>query len=259
MTERHPDLFKVLIREIGQDGKADIVLGKALRVLPETELLKPISDLLHRGSALGLSGFIRPHRRVYPEWVQRWSRRQPYNYSDNYNCLVCQYLKSRGWKSPLARSYDVRDYEHGRHALPTGWNAIAQPGRRLATTCSVAPSNAPGASAQIVAMGNLRGQEEQAGGSMLEKAKRPGDAIDALQWAESLKKESRKGHLAKINCARRLSKNPSGATKRASGRSRARVAKAASISPICGVEDDLDLQPDGRGSFLHVPYRGLGR
>jgi hypothetical protein len=66
--------------------------------------------------------------------VQRWSRRQPYNYSDNYNCLVCQYLKPRGWKSPLARSYDVRDYEHGRHALPTGWNAIAQPGRRLATT-----------------------------------------------------------------------------------------------------------------------------
>jgi hypothetical protein len=28
-----------LIREIGQDGKADIVLGKALGVLPETELL----------------------------------------------------------------------------------------------------------------------------------------------------------------------------------------------------------------------------
>jgi hypothetical protein len=27
MTERHPDLFKVLIREIGQDGKADVVLG----------------------------------------------------------------------------------------------------------------------------------------------------------------------------------------------------------------------------------------
>ena len=52
-----------------------------------------------------------------------WLERQPadgaYNYSDNYNCLVCQYLKSRGWKSPLARSYDVRDYEHGRHALPT--------------------------------------------------------------------------------------------------------------------------------------------
>jgi hypothetical protein len=49
MTERHPDLFKVLIGEIGQDGKADVVLGKALRVLSETELLKPLRNLLHRG------------------------------------------------------------------------------------------------------------------------------------------------------------------------------------------------------------------
>ena len=32
-------------------SKIDVVLGKALRVLPETELLKPVSDLLHRGSA----------------------------------------------------------------------------------------------------------------------------------------------------------------------------------------------------------------
>jgi len=46
MTEQHPDLFKVLIGEIGQDGKADVVLGKALGVLPQTELLKPVSDLL---------------------------------------------------------------------------------------------------------------------------------------------------------------------------------------------------------------------
>ena len=51
MSERHPNLFKVLIGEIGQDGKADVVLGKALRVLLETELLKPVSDLLHRGGA----------------------------------------------------------------------------------------------------------------------------------------------------------------------------------------------------------------
>jgi hypothetical protein len=28
-----------------------ILLGKALSVLPETERLKPVSDLLHRGSA----------------------------------------------------------------------------------------------------------------------------------------------------------------------------------------------------------------
>jgi hypothetical protein len=50
MTERQPDLFKVLIGEIGQDGKADIVLGKALRVLPEAELIKPVRNLLHHAA-----------------------------------------------------------------------------------------------------------------------------------------------------------------------------------------------------------------
>jgi len=53
MTQRHPDFFQVLICKVGQDGKADVVLGKARRVLPETELLKPVRDLLHRGNAPG--------------------------------------------------------------------------------------------------------------------------------------------------------------------------------------------------------------
>jgi hypothetical protein len=39
MTQRDPDLFKMLIREIGQNRKADVVLGESLRVLPETEFL----------------------------------------------------------------------------------------------------------------------------------------------------------------------------------------------------------------------------
>jgi hypothetical protein len=56
----------VLICQIGQDGKADVVLGKALRVLPKTELLKPVSDLLPRAGAPGLAGFIRLHLQVYP-------------------------------------------------------------------------------------------------------------------------------------------------------------------------------------------------
>jgi len=41
--------FFEVVGEIIQDGKADVVLGKALRVLPVAELLKPVSDLLHRG------------------------------------------------------------------------------------------------------------------------------------------------------------------------------------------------------------------
>ena len=50
MTERHPNVLEVLIREIRQDGKADVVLGKALCVLSEAELLQPVSDLLHRAA-----------------------------------------------------------------------------------------------------------------------------------------------------------------------------------------------------------------
>ena len=32
-----------------EDGKVNVVLGKALSVLPKTELLKPVRNLLHRG------------------------------------------------------------------------------------------------------------------------------------------------------------------------------------------------------------------
>ena len=42
MTERNPDLLKVLIGEIGENGKADVILRKLLRVLCETKLLQPI-------------------------------------------------------------------------------------------------------------------------------------------------------------------------------------------------------------------------
>ena len=60
MTERYPDLFKVLIREIGQNGKGNVVLGKAMRVLPETELVEPVRNLLHRGPSRSRGAF-NPH------------------------------------------------------------------------------------------------------------------------------------------------------------------------------------------------------
>ena len=53
MTERHPDLFKVLIGEIGEDRKADVVFGKALRVLQETEPSEPVRRLPHRWITTG--------------------------------------------------------------------------------------------------------------------------------------------------------------------------------------------------------------
>jgi hypothetical protein len=45
------EFLQIGVRELREKNKIDVVLGKALGVLPETELLKPISDLLHRGSA----------------------------------------------------------------------------------------------------------------------------------------------------------------------------------------------------------------
>src|SRR5271167_361523 len=45
----HSELFKVLVGQVSQDGKVDVILSKALSVLPETELPKPVRNLLHRG------------------------------------------------------------------------------------------------------------------------------------------------------------------------------------------------------------------
>ena len=65
MTERrNANLFEVLICQIRQDDKTDVVLSKALRVLSEVELLKPFGDLLHR-AAPRISGFIRPRWKPY--------------------------------------------------------------------------------------------------------------------------------------------------------------------------------------------------
>ena len=44
----NPEFFQVLICQIGQDRKVDVVFSKALSVLPETEFLKPFRNLLHR-------------------------------------------------------------------------------------------------------------------------------------------------------------------------------------------------------------------
>ena len=45
---RNANLFEVLICQVAKDGKIDVVLGKALSVLPDAKLLKPVPNLLHR-------------------------------------------------------------------------------------------------------------------------------------------------------------------------------------------------------------------
>src|SRR6516162_5197216 len=48
MAERRDtDLFEVLIGQIRQNNKANVILGKALSVLLETELLEPLVGLMH--------------------------------------------------------------------------------------------------------------------------------------------------------------------------------------------------------------------
>jgi hypothetical protein len=42
----------VLIRELGQDGKADVVLGESLSVLAKIELYEPFRDSTCRGASM---------------------------------------------------------------------------------------------------------------------------------------------------------------------------------------------------------------
>jgi hypothetical protein len=49
MTERrNPKFFQVLVCQMGQDSEGNVVLGKALGVLPKADGLKPVRNLLHR-------------------------------------------------------------------------------------------------------------------------------------------------------------------------------------------------------------------
>jgi len=60
---------------MGECRNIDPVLGKALRVLSETELVEPVRDLLHRGSTPRLLRFTRPHRQRSSEHTnmqRRW-------------------------------------------------------------------------------------------------------------------------------------------------------------------------------------------
>jgi hypothetical protein len=45
---RDADLFEILIGQFTQNIEINIILGKALSVLPETELFEPVRNLLHR-------------------------------------------------------------------------------------------------------------------------------------------------------------------------------------------------------------------
>jgi hypothetical protein len=52
MPEEDADVLEVLIGQMTERGDTNAVLSEALPVLPETELLKPIRNLLHCGAPL---------------------------------------------------------------------------------------------------------------------------------------------------------------------------------------------------------------
>jgi hypothetical protein len=68
VPEWNTDFPKVLICEMAENGNVNLVLGKALSVLPETEPFEPVRNLLHRrpSTDLTLSVLDRHVVRVLP-------------------------------------------------------------------------------------------------------------------------------------------------------------------------------------------------
>src|SRR5262249_60721397 len=52
---RDANLFEILIGQVTQNIEINIILGKALSVLPETELFEPVRNLLHRRPSTDLT------------------------------------------------------------------------------------------------------------------------------------------------------------------------------------------------------------
>jgi hypothetical protein len=51
VPERNTDILEILIRQMPEYGNVNFILGKALRILPETKLPKPVRNLLHEAHA----------------------------------------------------------------------------------------------------------------------------------------------------------------------------------------------------------------
>jgi hypothetical protein len=47
MAERDSDFFEVMVGQIAQNAWINVVLGEALRLLPQAKLLEPLRNLLH--------------------------------------------------------------------------------------------------------------------------------------------------------------------------------------------------------------------
>src|SRR5215475_14581299 len=52
MPERDSDFLEVLVGQIAENARINVVVGKTLRVLPEAKSAEPIRNLLHCGHRL---------------------------------------------------------------------------------------------------------------------------------------------------------------------------------------------------------------
>ena len=80
MTERgDAEVFQVLVRQVGQNAKINIVLGKVLSVFFEPDLLKPICNLWHRCPTAYVVALATLRRDVRPlgDRVRRQDRAVP--------------------------------------------------------------------------------------------------------------------------------------------------------------------------------------
>ncbi len=74
-SERDPHVLQILIGQMGEFGYVNLILGKTLGVLPETELFEPVRNLLHRGHQADFSSLALLDRR-HPELILPVARLQ---------------------------------------------------------------------------------------------------------------------------------------------------------------------------------------
>ena len=76
MSERYSKSIKVLVGEFAKNVDLDVILSEALSVLPETELLKPLCNLLHCGPLEGsIRNAIIPRSPIITECARTAQRR----------------------------------------------------------------------------------------------------------------------------------------------------------------------------------------
>ena len=52
MPERDSDFFEVLVSQIAENARINVVVGKTLSVLPEAKCIEPVRNRLHGGHRL---------------------------------------------------------------------------------------------------------------------------------------------------------------------------------------------------------------